>query len=244
MKKFAIICHGRSGSNFLVTELKEHPDIECGWEIYLPQEINKLHLFGAVLENRQENPKEYIDYVYKIVNVHNKPIVGSKLLHPTVPLKTLEKLITEPDISFIFLYRKNILESVVSYFMAKKTNQWIIEGDAQPIKPEPFIIPLNEIEYGILERIQFIKHMKNVMKNHLEVTYEELINVDTINRICLFLGVPLVDKLHNCIKKQANEKTYNLIQNKLEIEEKYGKIYGYLGKSSLDDLNHIEYWKQ
>lgn len=237
--KFIILCHGRSGSTALQLELDTSPQTYCYGEIYHPgymkhNPITETNIYAM----RNKDPVSYVNYLYS--KHQNNKVVGSKILYPEIPLDALKKLISNSGFSFIFLYRRNILEAAISMVLAEKVNLWhISEGVKSPI-PESFTLDKPHLEKHINDIVMFITTCKNNIKGRVcDVAYEDLFCLSKFNEIFQFLGIPSKQGLTANTGKQMNEECYNSILNRKEIEEQYGPMYGYLGRNDTD----IGFWR-
>jgi LPS sulfotransferase NodH len=239
-KNFIILCHGRSGSTFLQKELHRHSTIHCYGELYHEKGMRFLiSESNSFFTRRQRDPIGYIDYMYARRTRHN--IVGSKILYPEISKAALDILCKDQTFNVIFLYRKNILETAVSMIITGKLGLWHIDKGHIPPTPQPFAIDINELKGYINTITTFIETVKKSTNPCIfPVAYEDLINLEMVNKIIDFIGIKeYKTSLTSNTDKLCSEKMYETILNRKEIEDQFGTMYGYLGKSS-----DIEYWKQ
>lgn len=239
-KNFIILCHGRSGSTFLQKELHRHTNIHCYGELYHTKYVQFLiSETNSFFTRRQRDPIGYITYMYQRRGRHN--IVGSKILYPEISKEGLDKLCKCQDFNIIFLYRKNILEAAVSMIITSKINLWHIDNGHIPPTPAPFNVDKEELKRYINTITTFIETVKSTPNPTIfPVAYEDLINLEMVNKICEFIGVEYKTSLTSNTGKMCDSKMYETILNRKEIEDEFGKMYGYLGNTTTE----IEYWKK
>jgi len=245
-KRIVIIAHARAGSN-LLKDICEHKNTTYFYREIFGGRYLRKYLAGNehfvnknmnTIINRMYDPISFINLFYK---AQRYPIVGTRLMLAQTPQETLGKIIKRKNICKILLYRKNLLETAVSRMIAGITNQWSLKlWGRRSVPPEKIDINLDKVERHITANYNKIKFCLNFLenigyRNSMSVTYEDIVGYDLsldinkINQIRKFVGVPAIERFETHSKKQASEKIYNLISNRKELEEKFGDLYGYLG---------------
>ncbi|MFN3917678.1 MAG: Stf0 family sulfotransferase [Flavobacteriales bacterium] len=215
-KKFIIITRSRTGSNFLISLLNDHPNIHA-----LGEEYSKI---GSKSTQRIWNQI----FCKKPKNIH---LVGFKLFYYH-PLDSEDKSVWEiiqkdPEIRLIHLTRKNLLRTYVSREIAKKTDVWSSnESGGKLISKEQKKIELNisHCMADIENTINWQNTFKNRFENHkiLEINYEQLSNDThkTMHEVFDFLETaqhPVTSEL----KKQNTESLSELISNYAEVSKAF-----------------------
>lgn len=239
--KFIIICHGRTGSNYLRSLLNSHNDIYCFDELFNPKGEEQEDF-----QKRLENPTENINKkVFENTN-DKKHIKGFKLLYYQLPqspefednlynknnyvsskikktlYEYLEYLKNQTDIKIIHLKRKNMLKTLISLKKAGETNVWTSKT-GQISSPK---ITLNKFgcEHFFKNTRNFETKYDQIFKNHdvLQITYEELYTnrVKTIDKVLDFLGAPKIT-LHSPLRKINSDNVSDLVENIEELKEHF-----------------------
>jgi LPS sulfotransferase NodH len=193
----------RSGSTLLSTSLNTHSQIRCGNELLSKKNCN-------------DNPKTIL---LKFCNETKKPIVGFKIHHSNCwdeneQYKNIWNLLAINDISIIFITRE-LLESYISLIIAAKTGKWRqLKSDQPQLQTEK--INFNQTEYidYCNRTTNGIRRMFNLFKynNHIHITYDELLNGTTYQKILTFLNVPQ-QELQTALAKQEHRKLSEIIIN-------------------------------
>ena len=227
-KKFVVIATARTGSNLLISLLRNHSDMRVHGERF-------THLNGKTC-------RQIYHAVYPKKSL--KKVVGFKIFYcdpqNTKDREVWKLLQNDTTIKIIHLQRKNLLRSYISYLIARKTRVWIIHRNLLRFyisyllagKTKAWIsyrtnsnskkvyVNINEL----FERYEYTKKCINRInaefKNHsiLNLTYEEL-NTDqemAMKKVFDFLGVSY-QKVTCSLKKQNTERIEDLVSNFSEL---------------------------
>lgn len=257
MKKFIVLSHPRSGSSYLCAGLSgvcegilcSHKQIACFDELFntTPKTIEILKSLGMSPFPRQKDTicyrlrqsfkrqkdKKYQQFLQeffsKVGTISNKKNIGFKLFAKQLPKHDILNLITNPDYKIILLRRQNMLQAAISYEIAKMTGQWNLI-DAKDFAIKANITRLKHFIKDNKESIRiFRKHLHKNNKKFLEIHYEQLYTLDTVNKIFKFLGVKEYKNYEFQNSKLNNAQRYHMISNAEEIEHKLGSpTNGYL----------------
>ena len=205
--KFIILSRSRTGSNFLLSLLNSHPNIDCYGELF-------LHLRG----------KDSLEIWKRIFKKHPGRIkcVGFKLFyyHPvdSDDKKVWNLIEGDPQIKIIHLKRKNLLRTILSRKIAEKTKIWKENSTKTFIPPKEKAVKLSHVE--CLNEFNKIRAWENEadarFSKHaiFEIYYEDLVHQRDVvmNDVYSFLNLkkhqPYTD-----LRKQNKEGFQDLILN-------------------------------
>jgi LPS sulfotransferase NodH len=211
-EKFVIVTSGRYGSNFLVSLLDSHENIEASGELF-------RYLDGDSSLKRWNE-------IFGFKN-RNTQIAGFKLFyfHPfdENDAEVWNILQSDKEIKIIHLVRENKIRVYVSLMVATKTGEWKRKsGKSNDINDKRIEIDFEDFINWIEEKEQFEFDTRNRFKNHpfIEISYENLVgNRESVFEDLLsFLNVSKM-KLHSPLKKQNKETLEDLILNYQEFKE-------------------------
>lgn len=139
--KFIVFATARSGSSFLTTSLRSHPDILCHGEVMHPR-LFARHVRGSVgdmLEPEQIN-SDPVAFANTILSVSdNNKAVGFKIF-PTHAPQSHDELLGDETIRKIILKRHNLLAAFSSLRLARATGRWNAKKEGvAPKATVPFI---------------------------------------------------------------------------------------------------------
>jgi len=131
-KRFIIFTNGRTGSNWLVSLLRSHPEIRVHSEIFGEHQISDTDIRKLI---SRVGPVQYLESCFRRMLTEN--YVGLKMLYYQIEedfgigrgvtgLSTLSKAIFEdPDLYFIHLKRLNHVDRLLSNARAKASGQFL-----------------------------------------------------------------------------------------------------------------------
>jgi LPS sulfotransferase NodH len=236
MSKFIILAIARSGSTSLARTLNESKEVKLAIEPFNPDYI-------------KWNPNEP-NYSERVNDLETLDEVADELFDRFTAIKTLdyqldtemyEHLMSRPKLKVILLYRKNVLESVLSAEISKQTGAWhkedldkSIEESYNNLKPVRLDLIREHVDYTESQHKKLVNFLqKNKRGNCIELYYEDLYSEDsdknrqTITNICDFLDVSVPDKKSiEKYMKISNAKVnsleqYRMIPNFDEISRAY-----------------------
>ena len=240
-QKFLILCHPRTGSNFLVSLLHSHPQIRAFGEMFSEDDELYWGYSGysspRIVDLKNEDPIFFID---QLVFRQNFPplvkAVGFKLFYFQLKqgkqniiwqyLKEIE------DLKIIHLTRKNLFHIYISHQIAKKTNKWNLLQKEKNIQESPLLEPIAVNYEECLATFKLMRHWQTKYNNFFElstqqyfhITYEDLVDntEQETNRIQEFIEV---DKhtLTAYTKKQGIKAMRELVANYDRLKEKFQK---------------------
>lgn len=226
---FLILFPERSGSTFLVSLLKSHPEINCYGEIF-PLEPQKDGQRG-----RSSKYKTQDDVYQKLSFVYNQAQVkasGFKFKYPSqfehYP-EVAEYLLTNKDtISIIFLRRKNFLKAAIS----KQNQVKVLAAKGVNNMQKDNFEQLEKLNLEIDKAIRYMRVRKandeyyyqqiSDFKKVYHFFYEELVESyeKTIKDILLFLDVDATKSLSSDFKKITKDSLEDCLENYDEVVTK------------------------
>lgn len=236
MSKFIILAIARSGSTSLARVLNESRDVNLAIEPFHP-DYTKWY------------PNEP-NYLSRVKDEESLDVIADELFSRFSAIKTLnyqldtelyQHLILRSDLMVILLYRKNIIESVLSAEIAKQTNAWhkyelneTTKKAYNQLRPISLDLIHKNIDFISSQHSKLLDFLcKNKTNNYIDLYYEELYsedldkNLQTITKICEFLDVATPDKKHvDKYMKISNSKInsreqYQMTPNFLEISKEF-----------------------
>lgn len=230
-KKFIILSHPRTGSNYLSLLLHQNPHIKSFGEIFEQKRIytkpvnSSFEANRIILAFRNRFP---ILFLKTLIFKHYPPeikAVGFRFFYEQVLSEKFEQVIEflkNENVKIIHLTRKNLLRNYISYIVAQKTNLW---------SPDLYLKrPLTRLAINPEESINYFKRIenqKNILLQKLKgnnihhIEYETLIHspINSVRGIFSFLHI----RYDGPIKPGALPNAYPLkkiITNYAELKEK------------------------
>jgi LPS sulfotransferase NodH len=209
--RFAVLGYPRTGSSHLVSLLDSHPDIAC-WddEIFGEEEAFDLSPY--------DSPSDFLcNVVFRI----DAQAVGFKLLwHEMHRLEDVWTILKQLNIWLVHTYRKNLLDSFISYQLAtlnRSFTSW--HGD--------YLLKQLDVDFReCAEWFEDAEHCDAEIRRRsadegiqrIEIEYNELCT--TQNRILDFLRVTRCSLVSRLQKQRAGSQS-EIIINYSEIKEKF-----------------------
>lgn len=117
--RLVLFAHARSGSSSLYQILQSHPQLHIleepfneGFTDWHPDAPNYLELITDTL-----SLDEQLEHIFQSYN-------GIKVLNYQLPEPLYIHMLQRPDLKVIFLYRRNLLQSIVSGMLAEQSSIW------------------------------------------------------------------------------------------------------------------------
>jgi hypothetical protein len=217
IRPFVILCHARTGSNLVQTELnRRFPEIHCFGEEYGPR-----------LRGPHETTEEVTARVFTATD--GSMIVGCRLFYRHVTPAELQEILTMPGLRVVHLRRRNALRRYVSLQIAMNNDIWArgrrqaspaIEDRAVAIDVDDFIeSSLREV--GRQRRAQRVVAEAGVAV--LDVWYEDVSeHLDAeVRRIAMFLGVAKATRGGEPVLQRQNPEPLRLlVRNYAEVRSR------------------------
>lgn len=235
--KFIIFAHARSGSTNLAQVLREHPSIKIASEPF-HRDYHKIN----------PDEKNYIDYIKDEASLSQQLDIlfgqysGLKCLEYQLTKGLNNWMLKDPSIKIIFLQRKNLLQTVVSMYIASETKVWHkhvnkdLEISSFPeIEPVDIDVMKKRLE-NLRNKLSSYKQLleKEKKADYLSVYYEDLYtnnrkeNIKNAKEVFLFLGLDIPDKQRISVfmdpqkAKMNSHDTYKLVPNIDDVESMLG----------------------
>jgi len=224
MKRFLILCTPRTGSNNLFLSLNLHPQIFCEGEIDHLKTKSLRVQFDRFPEGRERDKAVSRGMIRFFKYFSKNSLVGLKLFPFHLNLQSLSKFIPGfSDIKIIYLHRLNFFEQMISYCVARRTNNWTESFKHAPrsnrkidlhpfrIDEEEFLTLCKWMKTMILSCESFLTNIKNP---RFEITYENSLTTSGKRDICSFLSVSQNVKISNVLKKTDQKKCHMILNYK------------------------------
>lgn len=222
---FVVLAEMRTGSNFLEENLNSLPSVSCHGELFSPHFIghaNITELHEIPLEKREIDPFLLLETVRK----ETKGMAGFRFFHDHDP-RVLEHCLADARCAKIILTR-NPLDSYVSREIVRQTGQWRL-NDLKNAKSAKITFDPNAFALHLAERQAFQVDLQRALQTTGQtafyLTYEDIPDVDVINGLARFLGVPdTLSKISNATKKQNPKSLQDKVENYAEMEQSLSGI--------------------
>ena len=244
VKKFLIIGLPRSGSTYLATLLNSHKDIECSGELFNPYAIvgigEKTDDVDAVVD-RDVKPLKFFNEFFakdsKAKALGFKFMIGHNI-------KVLREIGKNPDISIIYIFRKNKLAQISSWMTAVCTGNWAKSnkapesGGAALLDAGPRAISQKWHEYATYDFL-FMSWLKSLPNRRLIVDYNSVFDADFPQKVCRFLDVEYDEEMKSNLVKQSSNKVIDRFEHKKPISEYFKRrgLGNWLGNELQDNTD-------
>ncbi|MCA6078687.1 Stf0 family sulfotransferase [Fulvivirga sedimenti] len=215
-RRFAITGHPRTGSTLLHTYLNDH------WNLHSYGELLSMQLDSRLaaenLSARQFYNKNFTSPFPRIINA-----VGFKYFYQYEELsggqEILDLMLSDPELLFIHLKRRNKLRTAISYQIARATSAWTgSESERLPVElnVEELLHDLVKLESWEKEYDEYLSGRKM-----LTVYYEDLVAEpqEELHKIQLFLGVEPC-RLHSVLHRQHEGPIETYVSNFQEVRSR------------------------
>lgn len=244
--KLVVIAHPRSGSNTLVGMLRCQPGITL-----LNEPFNEN--FTSWLPANPDYLSQVTDAISldRVVDGILDRYSGFKLHTYQLEMGLLAHLLTRTDLHVVFLRRRNLLEAVVSSFIAEQTGLWAAwdrDRDLESYYTDLAPLPLDQVRELLEHTRDDLAAVATVLRSRtdghaLELFYEDVFLADRETRrrqvesLWSHLGLPpcanpRVDRfVDNASFRMGGPATYGRLPNLAEVEASLGN----------DETGHIGY---
>lgn len=220
---FVMFAEMRTGSNFLESNLNAFDGLSCLGEAYNPHFIGypkSQDILTVTRAMRDEDPWRLLEAVRRAPGMN-----GFRYFHDHDP-RVLDAMLDDPRCAKIILTR-NPLDSYVSWKIAQATGQWKLtnvskrkEAKAR-FEGEEFsrhVEALQDFQVQLLNRLQ------KSGQTAFYVAYEDLQDVEVMNGLARWLGVPdQLEHLDKSLKRQnpspITEKVSNVADMRKALAE-------------------------
>ena len=200
---YVIFAEMRTGSNFLEKNLQQFEGLNSYGEVFNPAFIgspNRDNILGVKRGMRDKDPQSLLQ---KIKDDPNQ-LSGFRYFHNHDP-RVFDYIMDDPKCAKIVLTR-NPIDSYVSWKIAAETGQWKLT-DSKARKDAKATFDFDEFS----EHMAALQGFQVKLLNRLQVSgqtaffvaYEDLQDVNVMNGIAQYLGIPdRLDALDKSLKKQ------------------------------------------
>ena len=217
---FVVLAEMRTGSNFLEANLNGLEGVTCHGEAFNPAFIgypNSDDILGITQEQREADP----DLLINAIRSDTSVLGGFRYFHDHDP-RVLDRILDDPRCAKIILTR-NPAESYVSWKIAQSTGQWKLtnmkrrkDGSAEfsAAEFEQHLSALQQFQIRVLNALQVSG------QTGFYIDYEDLQDLDVINGLAKWLGVPAqLEALDSKLKKQNPQPLSAKVENFEEMEQ-------------------------
>jgi hypothetical protein len=244
--RLVVVAHPRSGSNALVEILRCHPGLTL-----LNEPFNEN--FSSWLPANPDYRARVTDITSldQVVDGTLAEYSGFKLHTYQLDMERLAHLLSRSDLHVMFLRRRNLLEAVVSSFIAEQTGLWSAwdrERDLEAYYTDLAPVPVEDVRELLRWTVEDLTEVAAVLRTRgdgraLELFYEDVFLADRATRwrvaesLWSHLGLPPCGNprvgryLENASFRMGGPATYGRLPNLAEIEASLGN----------DDTGHIGY---
>ena len=126
MNRFVIFCQARTGTHLLRTSLEQHPAVRCAWEPFNDKAVAHFP-YGldtpaqSILKGLWRNEPGMHAAGFPLHLDHGR---GDRAWGEIWPL-----LSADPHLTRVHLYRKNLLDQLISHTLALRTGNWMQETE-------------------------------------------------------------------------------------------------------------------
>ena len=211
---FVVFAEMRTGSNFLETNLNALPSVICHGEAFNPHFIGyptSEDILGVTKDERDQKPERLLQQIKRA----SRGLGGFRYFHDHDP-RILDTILDDPSCAKIVLTR-NPIDSYVSWKIAQATGQWKLtnvrkrkEDKATFDGPEfeAHLAALQEFQVMLLNRLQ------RSGQTAFYVAYEDLRDLEVMNGLASWLGVPdRLEALDRSLKVQNPKPVAEKVAN-------------------------------
>ncbi len=215
---FVVFAEMRTGSNFLETNLNALDGVSCHGEAFNPHFIgypNRSEILGITREARDADPQSLL----AAVRGQGDALGGFRYFHDHDP-RVLDAMLDDPRCAKIILTR-NPLDSYVSWKIAQETGQWkLTDVKRRKAAKARFVAEEFADHVGALQQFQqlLLHRLQTSGQTAFYVAYEDLKDLDVMNGLARWLGVPArLDQLDQSLKPQNPSPVIDKVSNPEEM---------------------------
>lgn len=216
--RFVIFSVARSGTSFLTTSLRSHPQILCHGEALLPRHIPR-HIHGSAREVLTEemcerDPAGLVRTLWEMNDDH--PIVGFKVFAGHTPPLHIP-LLQDEGIHKIVLKRDNALASWSSQQIARETGRWNARKEGSSIGATTTFLRREFDRYLNRRDKYFAKVDKQCRGPRLDLSYAREIMDQDVSGVLEFLGADAAVETSSNKAKQLGRNVLDRFDNPDEV---------------------------
>ena len=233
--RFVLLGHARVGSNVILRSLAAHPEVAIVSEV-LHEKASVRELCGRSKHHRVfyqagDDGARFLDeQVFLSTGPDTVRSCGFKLFYDHARFdegcrKAWDYVLGERDIRIIHLFRRNLLETLISLQVALRTGKWSHRVDAHsaPLQAEPFRLEPHECQYYFARVTSWQSWAEHVFAEHprLCIDYQNDTCRDfsgTMARVLHFVGVTPAE-VTTILRKQQCMPPQDQVTNFNELRE-------------------------
>ncbi len=214
----------RTGSNFLEANLNAMTGVTCHGEVFNPYFIgqkDKTEFLGFSLIDRAADPMALV----RAMRATSGGISGFRYFHDHDP-RVFEPVLEDERCAKIVLTR-NPVESYVSLKIAQETGQWKLTN-AKNLKSAQARFDAREFEVHLADlqafQLRILRGLQVTGQTAFWIDYEDINDLEILNGLAAFLGVPPLEALDASLKKQNPEEIAQKVANPVEMEQALARM--------------------
>lgn len=187
--RYAILCHARTGSNYLVNALAQHPDITGHNELFYEQ---RIYLASGTISDRHiltKRDANKIAFLNDTLNQASTPVRGFK--HLLYYSAEITDYLINNEFHIILLERENILAQYSSLLIAEQTGQWTLRSSMKAPVIQKLMWDASDFDIHCQKYIKDYEQMKQMMKQRsypiLHIYYKDLFKQEDLSSVFEFL---------------------------------------------------------
>lgn len=216
---FILLAEMRTGSNFLEANLNMVEGVTCHGEAYNPSFVGfpkQDALLGIDRNAREADPNALLAAIKD-----SDAMAGFRFFHDHDP-RILNDCLGDPACAKIVLTR-NPIDSFISWKIAQATGQWKLtnatHAKSHQITFDPAAFEAH-LEATQAFQIRLQRALQTSGQTAFYINYDDLRDVDVLNGLLQFLGVPgRLSNLNKKLKKQNPEPLSERVANFDEMQE-------------------------
>lgn len=215
---FVVFAEMRTGSNFLEANINAFEGLSCHGEAFNPHFIgypDKDNVLGVRQSEREADPQSLIDAIKAAPG-----LAGFRYFNDHDP-RILDVCLNDPRCAKIILTR-NPVDSFVSWKIASATGQWKLtnathaKSETVTFDPDEFAAHMAGLQAF---QVRLLNALQRLGQTAFYVAYEDLQDVDVMNGLASYLGVPdRITNLDRKLKKQNPAPMSSKVSNFVEME--------------------------
>ncbi len=217
---FVIFAEMRTGSNFLETNLNALPSVTCHGEAFNPHFIgypNSEDILGITQDERDLKPERLIQQIKHAT----QGLGGFRYFHDH-DARVRDTILDDPRCAKIVLTR-NPVDSYVSWKIAQATGQWKLTN-VRKRREELATFDSSEFTRHLAAlqdfQVTILNRMQRSGQTAFYVAYEDLQDVDVMNGLAAWLGVPdRLEGLDKSLKVQNPKPVAEKVANPGEMAQ-------------------------
>mmetsp|Transcript_21272 Transcript_21272/g.59137 ORF Transcript_21272/g.59137 Transcript_21272/m.59137 type:complete len:295 (-) Transcript_21272:179-1063(-) len=234
--RFIVIAEPRTGSTLLVDSLDEHPEILAhrevlrfdNWDLHAFRDSVKQQFQAAmslrelkhIQSHLKRNATFYINHIFDVND--GRKAVGFKMFHWHLRWMEALKVLKDPGVKKIVLYRKSLLAKITSHQVAGATG-----GFHGRITHDHIKLDVERAVESAEATLTWFACVRDAIadQEYAVVAYEDLDQnfQSAMHRLTDFLGVSPNFKFHEALQKQAVQPPEETAKNADEVTAEFIK---------------------